>query len=112
MRSNVSTRRVRNRYCQVDRGADARQLERLHGAPAAPVRTAALLCREILRADELVERGGQLLAERRRAQHRVDAGQVVVHPRAVDADDLAQRFVDRRRAGGADSPNARPRFRK
>ncbi len=89
-----------------DRSTDPSELERLHGSPAAPVRTPLFFWRDVFRADELIERAGQLLAEWRRAQHRVDAGEVVVHPRAMDADDPVQRVVDRGEPAGREAERA------
>ena len=56
------------------------------------------LCRGVFGADELIERAREHVTERHRSQDGVDAGQVVVHPRAMDADDLAQRRLHQRQA--------------
>ena len=53
--------------------------------------------------DELIERRGQELSTRRRTQHRVDAGQVVVHPAAVDTDDVPQRLLHRLQSASGDA---------
>ena len=45
------------------------------------------------RTDEGVECGNQGVAERRRSKHRVDVRQVVIHPRPVDAYDVAEGIV-------------------
>ena len=89
-----------------DGAADAGELEGLHHARSSPVGPPLVLVGDLFGADELVERRRQLLAERRRAQHGVDAGQVVVHAGAVHADDLPQRIVDRREAPRRQSERA------
>jgi hypothetical protein len=61
-----------------------------------PAGRAGRRCRDAIGADELIECDRQLLAERRHAQHRVDVGEVVVHPRAVRADDRSERAIHRR----------------
>ena len=60
-----------------------------------PVRGPEPARRGLFRSDELVEGAGEQIAERCRAEHRMDAREVVVHPRAVNADDLAQRGFHR-----------------
>src|SRR4026209_472246 len=66
-----------------------RLLETVSGAHAP--------CRSVFGADELIERPRKRVPERYRPQDGMDAGQVVVHPRAMDTDDLSQRRLHQRK---------------
>ena len=60
-----------------------------------PARGVGGLCRGFVDSDKLVEGRREPFPKRRHAQHRVKVGQVVVHPRPVDADDPGEAPVHR-----------------